>query len=577
MLVVDDEPLVLESLAMLLEDEHDIETAGSASEARQILENSDVDVVVSDQRMPGERGTELLTWVRQTRADTYRILLTGFSDADAMAAAINDAAVWHFLRKPWDNHEVRTLLRRAVEARRARQLLAESQRRYEELFHTAPVGLVRADSSGALLDVNRALRNLTQGLVGSVPQLVGERTWELLLEALEEAGRVDGLEMTLESDNVPVRATASLMRRPGQDDLVQIAFADLRPELEIRRTSGELARAQSLSALPLFVAGAIHDFKNHLSTVSMNAELLEETLADDAELAACASDIARGAQQALELSHELLDLGRVDGDSASDADPDDVIARLGRLFRRAVPRDVRLQVDTPQTEPLRVALGPRSLHHALVNLVMNALDAMKDTGGKLTVSRLPEAVDGRVILEVRDTGRGMSPEVLAACTSAFYTTDADSGTGLGLPTVQRLVEQAGGRLQIDSELGRGTTVSLHLPQVFDFSEGPTAPLLGRRGVVVALVDAPEVRGALRRLIHNLGFPSISADSAHDAWSRGAAVALVDARRVDLQPRSDALVVMRRDDDTLIELERLAKPCDPEHVCAAVLRAAEPIT
>ena len=116
--MVDDEPLVLESLAMLLEDEHDIETAGSASEARQILENSDVDVVVSDQRMPGERGTELLTWVRQTRADTYRILLTGFSDADAMAAAINDAAVWHFLRKPWDNHEVRTLLRRAVEARR---------------------------------------------------------------------------------------------------------------------------------------------------------------------------------------------------------------------------------------------------------------------------------------------------------------------------------------------------------------------------------------------------------------------------------------------------------------------------
>ncbi len=127
-LVVDDDALVLGALELLLMERWEVHTAGSASEAREILQAEPVAVIISDQRMPRESGVELLTWSLIQYPDTVRILLTGYTDAEAVVQAINQAQVWRYIRKPWDNQQVLGLVERALE-HRAREI--EARKRYE--------------------------------------------------------------------------------------------------------------------------------------------------------------------------------------------------------------------------------------------------------------------------------------------------------------------------------------------------------------------------------------------------------------------------------------------------------------
>lgn len=119
-LVVDDDVMVVEMLGLLLSRHWTVFRAHSALEARGILEREAIAVVVADMRMPGESGVDLLAWVYEALPDTIRILLTGYSDIDAAVDAINRAQAWYYLRKPWNNHELVTLLRRAIDFRESK-------------------------------------------------------------------------------------------------------------------------------------------------------------------------------------------------------------------------------------------------------------------------------------------------------------------------------------------------------------------------------------------------------------------------------------------------------------------------
>ncbi len=116
-LVVDDDPMVLDALDMILGDHWEVFTAGSAAEGREVLERENIAVIVSDQRMPRESGVDLLSWALERSPDTIRILLTGYTDLDTVVQAINKGKVWYYIRKPWDNHHVVALVTRAIDYR----------------------------------------------------------------------------------------------------------------------------------------------------------------------------------------------------------------------------------------------------------------------------------------------------------------------------------------------------------------------------------------------------------------------------------------------------------------------------
>src|SRR5437899_963678 len=136
-LIVDDEPYILPTLAALLGRDFEVLTAGSADAAQAVLEKRPIDIVLSDQRMPRRTGVQLLEWVRQHRPQTVRLLMTGFAELDDAIAAINLGQVYHYLMKPCRTEELLQVLRNAAEKlrleREREQLIEELRRAKQEL------------------------------------------------------------------------------------------------------------------------------------------------------------------------------------------------------------------------------------------------------------------------------------------------------------------------------------------------------------------------------------------------------------------------------------------------------------
>jgi two-component system cell cycle sensor histidine kinase/response regulator CckA len=144
----------------------------------------------------------------------------------------------------------------------------------------------------------------------------------------------------------------------------------------------------------------------------------------------------------------------------------EVVASLDSTLGLLVPRTVSLRVEIEADGPLMVHSSRLRLEQMVVNLVANARDAMPQ-GGYLTIKVCAGDCAGNMtLLEVADTGTGMTPEVQARIFEPFYTTKAPGkGTGLGLPSLKAMVDEAGGRLEVESEKGRGSRFRLFLPRV----------------------------------------------------------------------------------------------------------------
>jgi len=470
----------------------EVHTADSAKTARERLNRMDVDVdvVVADQRMPGETGVSLLTWLRGARPDVIRILLTGYADLQALQGAINDAGIWHFARKPWANAELVNLLRRAAEARWQSRELDATRRQFRTLLETAPVPVLSVSLTGEINIRNEALRSLVGDERQSIDELLGPGEWPSLLQDLQTDRLV--LQRPLEVAGVPTLANASLVHDEHGGWAIQLVLVDQRPLIDANRA---LSRAQGLSTVRQITAGVVHDFKNHLTVVHGLAESLQASIPSGDERD-CAEDIMWSARSASELAQQLLDLTRTADTPAQRTDLNQVVDILARMLRRTMPDHIRIAVaTTPDLPP--VELSPGGLHHALLNLALNGRDAMPD-GGNLTLST--GVTDKWVWVAVTDDGTGMTPELQTRVFNDFVTTKPPGvGTGLGLSMVQRFTKSAGGVVDLESRSGQGSRFLLRFP-ARPRASTPRS-LSGRRILLIAHGHHADV---LRSMLEDLG-------------------------------------------------------------------------
>jgi two-component system, cell cycle sensor histidine kinase and response regulator CckA len=221
-------------------------------------------------------------------------------------------------------------------------------------------------------------------------------------------------------------------------------------------------------ALAHVAGGLAHDFNNLLSIVHTHADVLLDELAPSDPLRAQAEQIRVAARRGADLTRHFVALTRHPPGAEQVVDLNAAVVGLQRMLTRVLGSDVRLVVRL-SAAPRCVRADPVLVDHALVNLALNARDAMPD-GGELAVETA--SVDGGsaegsghlVALSITDTGVGMDPETQARIFEPFFTTKAPGkGTGLGLTTVARLVQSCGGRLAVQSALGRGTCFRILLP------------------------------------------------------------------------------------------------------------------
>ena len=296
---------------------------------------------------------------------------------------------------------------------------------------------------------------------------------------------------------------------------LQRANADLRAEVAERRRAEEALRAsearllqsQKLEAIGRLAGGVAHDFNNLLTVILSYSEMLRAELEGESRSSVELDEVIAAGHRAAELTRQLLAFSRQQVLQPKVLDLNRVVTHLERMICRLVGEDIDLAV-VPGDDLGRVLADPGQIEQLVVNLVVNARDAMPQ-GGKLTIETAnaqlgEEYASGRhelspgeyVMLAVSDTGVGMAPEVAARVFEPFFTTkEAGRGTGLGLSMVHGVVQQSGGAIAVYSEPGHGTTFKVYLPRVDAPLEHETAAApAGRSLAGRECVDAGVVHG-----------------------------------------------------------------------------------
>jgi PAS domain S-box-containing protein len=366
--------------------------------------------------------------------------------------------------------------------RQANAALVESQRTLSQLVAESPDGIVILDEQGAVAIANPALARITGLDVGDV---VGRRVVPLLGLDAELEARVEAELAALRDGAAPPPREIEILRADGVPCPVEVHArpishggrrrvlaivrdATLRKREETRRRELEeqLRAAQRMESIGRLAGGIAHDFNNLLAIILANAtSLAGEPLGPLAreDVASVRTAATRGA----ELVRQLLAFSRKQVMSPRIFSLREVVTELERMLRRLLPETIQLAFD-PGTTPGWVKADPSQIEQVVVNLVVNARDAMP-AGGALRLALAEGAgADGAatIVLTVSDTGTGMDEDTLDRIFEPFFTTKPmGKGTGLGLATVHGIVSQSGGQVVVRSQLGQGSTFEVHLPRV----------------------------------------------------------------------------------------------------------------
>jgi signal transduction histidine kinase len=316
------------------------------------------------------------------------------------------------------------------------------------------------------------------------------------------------------------------------------ANAKLREEMARRERSEEQMRQmQKMEAVGQLTGGIAHDFNNMMAVVISSLRLMQRRLErGDTKVQEYIDGALRGAERAANLTRRLLAFSRQQPLSPETVDANKLIAGMEDVLRRTIPASI--SIETVFAGGLwRTRADAQGLESALINLAVNARDAMPD-GGKLTIetsnafldeayaaSHGEVAVGQYVLLAVTDTGSGMPPEVIGRAFDPFFTTKpAGEGTGLGLSQVYGFIKQSGGHVKIYSEVGVGTTVKLYLPRLAS-SKGEEADAKpagapvhrdGQGQVVLVVEDDTDVRRLTVEMLEELNYVALSADGGDRA-------------------------------------------------------------
>jgi two-component system cell cycle sensor histidine kinase/response regulator CckA len=426
-------------------------------------------------------------------------------------------------------------VRDITDRRRADESLRASGRQFRALFEGSLDAMVVADDEGRYVEVNPAACELhglpRHALLGhwigdfAAPGFDFQATWRDLHEKKGVRGemrlhRADGVQRDLD-----LVATADFL--PGSHLVV------LRDVTDRKQLEAQLRQSQKMEAIGRLAGGVAHDFNNLLSVIAGYAELILRALPADSPHRAKAEEILKAASRAAALTRQLLAFSRQQVLLPKVFDLNAVVSEMESMLERLIGVDIEL--DTRLDPHLgRVRADPGQVEQVVMNLVVNARDAMPD-GGRIVLTTSNVEMDEAyvrehlgsrpgpyVLLEVSDNGHGMDAETQAHIFEPFFTTkEKGKGTGLGLATAYGVVKQSGGYIWVESAPSRGTTFHVFLPRVDGVAEaaGPVAvaPAPGFAGETILLVEDQEaVRHLMREILEMSGYVILEAAGGKEA-------------------------------------------------------------
>jgi len=432
---------------------------------------------------------------------------------------------------------------------RVRERTAElraRERELAEIVRESPDALVIFDEHGTILSINPAAERISgrraDTLVGMHFAAIGalfdadhSRAFESFHAALKggdqpeefQLRRPDGQTVSVEINPRVVQGADGKLR-------VHTSIRDVTERHRVQRLKDDyerrLRQAQRLESVGLLAGGVAHDFNNVLTMILGNVDTMASGQHDD-ETRELLGEIRHGSLQAASLTKQLLAFSRQQVLNVKPTDVLQLLTYARPMLERALGEQNTLSVSV-SGEPVTVLADASQLEQAIINLLINAKHAMPGGGSvRIGVERMefathpdwPDAASGNhVCISVTDTGVGMDDETRQRVFDPFFTTrEFGHGTGLGLSTVYGIVEQAGGRIRVLSEPGKGTTFEMLLPfHRSSRSDPPRDSLPGEwvagSGVALVVEDQPQVQRATRRILSAAGYHVLSAVDGEEA-------------------------------------------------------------
>jgi len=514
----------------------------TAEALKQAL-TKDWDVIISDFRMPSLNGLEALEIVKKTGKDIPFLIVSGSIGEDAAVEILKKGAADYIMKDRIARlvPEVERELREA-EARREQvrmeQALVESETKYRELVDEVSDGFFIMDKEGVTNFANLALAKMLgfrhpSELIGkNFMGFVSPDVKEEVLKHFKNAMQAKSVSETIISKIIrPDGKEKYLEIRPSfiyKDDNVIGSRGVMRDITERKQLEQQLRQSQKMEAVGRLAGGIAHDFNNLLTVILGYSEILANRIPKGDPLHKDVDEVKKSAIRAASLTKQLLAFSRKQVLQPRKINLNNVVTETEKMLGRVIGENIEL---VTATSPMlgSVMADPGQIEQVIMNLVVNARDAMEE-GGRLTIetanvvldenyTRLnPGAKPGHyAMLAVTDTGSGMDDETLSHLFEPFFTTKAPGkGTGLGLSTVYGIIKQSGGYISAYSEVNKGTTFKVYLPLVSGTAQteevNKTGKIIYKPSETILLAEDEEiVRTLAARVLKDQGYKVLEAN------------------------------------------------------------------
>ena len=549
--VVEDERVVALDIKAHLE-RFGYEVPAMYASGESVLENLErdrPDLVLLDIRLQGELdGVETAEQIQREYGLPF-ILLTAYADEQTLQRA-KITRPFAYIIKPFDERELRTSIVIALYRHKMERALAERQELLQTTLSSITDGVIVTDSDRNVEFMNPVAERLCGA---TVDEIHGTPIEDICVFRQAEAGYwpkgFDRYARLLEcrtGDLIPVEVLETPLDNlygasSGYVYVVRDISARVEAERALRQRDEQLRQAQKMEAVGRLSGGIAHDFNNLLTVILGYSKLLVETLEDEEQeidreaLKADVLGIQKAAFRSVSLTRQLLAFSRHQMLNPRTIDINTIVEDVEKMLRRLLSEGIAMHVAL-NAERGTVLVDQGQMEQVLMNLVVNARDALTDVVGGTMVIRTEEVSTEKPInvhtgvlepgqwiaIHVQDNGAGIDPAHIQHIFEPFFTTKGMArGTGLGLATVYGIVRQLDGHIHVESTLGRGTTFSLYLPRADRASDlersgsGEIDSLSGNE-VVLLVEDEEPIRSLLTRVLLQQGYEVLGAQNAGEA-------------------------------------------------------------
>ena len=517
--------------------------ANSREEAINKVAKTQPDLVLMDIKLNGDMGGLKAAKQIRTQFNIPIIYLTAYADKNTLKRAMATEPYGYIL-KPFQLEELSSTLKSAFhkhkiekqfsEGKITKKTLKNSEGLYRLLFDSAPDGMNVLDKEGNIIDCNKSEELLCgytrDELVGkhitSLMSAVSVKIFSEMFQLLKQLKPIEGEIQIVRSDGKTVEVWCKSIPLIDEKSNVSGLLVYNRDITERKRIEQQLIQSQKMDTIGRLSAGVAHDFNNILSAITDFSNLIMSQLDVNNPISGQIEEIKKASDWGTSLARQLLAFSRKQVIQPKIVDLNSILLQRKEMLQYLIGKDIEMDLFL-QPETGHVKADPGQIEQVVMNLIVNARDAMPD-GGKLTIKTEkltltekdcefdPKAYPGEfACLTVNDTGAGIDDTIIPQIFDPFFTTKkSGEGTGLGLSTVYGIVKQHNGWIDIDSEPGKGSTFRVYLPTNNIIARLQESPENNER--ILVLEDEDMVREVTSSILRENGYIVFEADSLYEA-------------------------------------------------------------